>query len=305
MELTNLNTLQTAYLFIVIGVIGATIGSFLNVVIYRLPLSLIKGWEKECREFLAPTKDPSDQNPSESENKASEEPEDTFNIAFPASHCPKCKAPVKAWQNIPIISYLFLKGKCAACKVKISLRYPAVELVTALLSIWVVYSLGVTVEAGLVLVLTWSLLVLTLIDIDHHLLPDNITLPLMWLGLLANTQGYFTSLESAVFGAAAGYLSLWSVFWLFKLVTGKEGMGFGDFKLLAALGAWMGFQALPIIIILSSMVGAIIGIGGILIFGKDKNKPIPFGPYLAIAGWIAFFWGDHITNAYLSYATGQ
>lgn len=283
------------YYLVCASIIGATIGSFLNVVIYRLPLSLMKGWERECREFLA----------SEAgEDKPEAEPEQAFNIAFPASHCPKCKAPVKAWQNIPIISYLLLKGKCASCKVKISLRYPIVELVTALLSVWVVFSLGLTVQAGLVLVLTWSLLVLTMIDIDHHLLPDNMTLPLMWLGLLANTQGYFTDLNSAVLGAVAGYLSLWSVFWLFKLVTGKEGMGFGDFKLLAALGAWMGWQALPVIIILSSMVGAAIGIAGILILGKDKNKPIPFGPYLAIAGWIAFFWGDAITNSYLAYATG-
>ncbi|WP_438270928.1 prepilin peptidase [Saccharophagus degradans] len=289
---------QWLFILLATAIIGATIGSFLNVVIYRLPLSLMKGWELECKEFLA--------SKGEAETPAQNEQEsEPFNIAFPASHCPSCKAPVKAWQNIPIISYLLLKGKCAACNVKISLRYPIVEFVTSVLSVWVVYSLGLTVEAGLVLLLTWSLLVLTLIDVDHQLLPDNITLPLLWLGLLANSQGHFTDLQSAVIGAVAGYLVLWSVFWLFKLVTGKEGMGFGDFKLLAALGAWMGWQALPVIIILSSAVGAIIGIGGILIFGKDKNKPIPFGPYLAIAGWIAFFWGDAITGAYLSYATGQ
>lgn len=303
MDVTHFSNLQIIYIFTVVTIIGATIGSFLNVVIYRLPLSLMKGWERECKEFLAST-DEAKPTPTSAE-AAPEDTKETFNIAFPASHCPCCKAPVRAWQNIPIISYLLLKGKCAACKVKISLRYPIVEFVTSVLSVWVVYSLGLTVEAGLVLLLTWSLLVLTLIDVDHQLLPDNITLPLMWLGLLANTQGYFTDLQSAVLGAVMGYLALWSVFWLFKLVTGKEGMGFGDFKLLAALGAWMGWQALPVIIILSSAVGAIIGIGGILIFGKDKNKPIPFGPYLAIAGWIAFFWGDAITGAYLSYATGQ
>lgn len=301
--LSILDASQLYFILAAVLIIGATIGSFLNVVIYRLPLSLMKGWERECKEFLASTHE-TKPTPTSAE-AAPEDTKETFNIAFPASHCPCCKAPVRAWQNIPIISYLLLKGKCAACKVKISLRYPIVEFVTSVLSVWVVYSLGLTVEAGLVLLLTWSLLVLTLIDVDHQLLPDNITLPLMWLGLLANTQGYFTDLQSAVLGAVMGYLALWSVFWLFKLVTGKEGMGFGDFKLLAALGAWMGWQALPVIIILSSAVGAIIGIGGILIFGKDKNKPIPFGPYLAIAGWIAFFWGDAITGAYLSYATGQ
>ncbi len=232
--------------------------------------------------------------------KKDDEKKARFNIAYPASHCPKCKADIKPWHNIPVISYVFLlKGKCHSCHVKISPRYPIVELVTGILTAFVVHRYGVTTEAGLVLLFTWSLIVLTMIDADHQLLPDDITLPLLWLGLLANAFGMFTNLQGAVVGAVAGYLSLWSVYWLFKLLMKKEGMGYGDFKLLAAMGAWMGWQALPLIIVLSSFVGAVIGIAGILIYGKDKNKPIPFGPYLAIAGWIAFFWGDEITAQYL------
>ncbi len=232
--------------------------------------------------------------------KKSNEKKAKFNIAYPASHCPKCKAPIKPWHNIPVISYVFLlKGKCHSCKEKISVRYPIVEFVTGLLTAFVVHRYGISLEAGLVLIFTWSLIVMTMIDADHQLLPDDITLPLLWLGLLANAAGLFTDLQGAVIGAVAGYLSLWSVYWLFKLLMKKEGMGYGDFKLLAALGAWMGWQALPLIIVLSSFVGAVIGIAGILMYGKDKNKPIPFGPYLAIAGWIAFFWGDVITAHYL------
>ena len=270
-------------------ILGLLIGSFLNVVIYRLPQTLFADWRNECREFIA----------QENGEELAASKKEVFNIAVPRSHCPKCKAPVNAWQNIPIISYLILKGQCANCKVHISKRYPIIELITGLLTAFIVYTLGLTLEAGLVAIFTWSLLALTMIDVDHQLLPDNITLPLLWLGLLANAFGVFTDLHSALYGAIAGYLSLWSVYWLFKLVTGKEGMGFGDFKLLAALGAWMGWELLPTIIILSSLVGALIGIGGILIYGKDKNKPIPFGPYLAIAGWVAFFWGDQINQLYL------
>lgn len=269
-------------------IFGLLIGSFLNVVIYRLPQTLFASWRNECRAFIA-----------QEEGKVLEDDKkEVFNIAVPRSHCPSCKAPVNAWQNIPIMSYLLLKGKCSNCKTPISLRYPIVELVTGLLTLFIVYTMGFTVKAGLIAVFTWALLVLTLIDIDHQLLPDTITLPLLWLGLLCNSFGLITDINSAVLGAVFGYLSLWSVYWLFKLVTGKEGMGFGDFKLLAALGAWMGWQILPTVIILSSLVGAIIGIGGILILGRDKNIPIPFGPYLAIAGWIAFFWGNEINQSY-------
>ena len=269
--------------------LGLLIGSFLNVVIYRLPQTLFADWRNQCREFIA----------QEKGEEVEANKQEIFNIAVPRSHCPSCKAPVHAWQNIPLLSYALLRGKCANCKVHISLRYPIIELITGLLTAFIAYQYGLTLTALLVAVFTWSLLVLTMIDVDHQLLPDNITIPLVWLGLLANAFGLFTDLNTALFGAVFGYLSLWSVYWLFKLITGKEGMGFGDFKLLAALGAWMGWEMLPAIIILSSMVGAIIGIAGILIYGKDKNKPIPFGPYLAIAGWIAFFWGDKLNQTYL------
>lgn len=288
------------------------VGSFLNVVIYRLPVHLNRSWKHNCVEFLE----------SLSEQDGHEKPrctkcnkdfslsdtyldknEETFNIAFPASHCPKCKAKVKAWQNIPILSYILLRGKCHSCKTKISLRYPIIEFVTGLLSLFVFIKFGWSYQTAVALVFTWSLIALTMIDIDELILPDNITLPLMWLGLLANLFGLYTDIQSAVIGAMAGYLSLWSVYWAFKLLTGKEGMGFGDFKLLAALGAFMGWKALPLIIILSSLVGAVIGIAGILLKGNSHEKQIPFGPYLAIAGWIAFFYGDAITQYYLNAIT--
>lgn len=270
-------------------VISLLIGSFLNVVIYRLPLSMMAGWKQECEEFLA-SEDAKNINPSDGK----------FNIAFPASHCTQCKTPIKAWQNIPIVSYLLLRGKCHTCKVSISPRYPIVEFVTALLSGWAMFYFGMSLEGMFAVVLTWALITLTMIDYDHQLLPDSITLPLLWLGLIVNTQSLFVDIKSAVIGAAMGYLILWSVYWAFKLITKKEGMGFGDFKLLAALGAWMGWQQLPVIIILSAFTGAVIGIVGIVVFSKEKSKPIPFGPYLAIAGWIALFWGDNIQRAYLS-----
>ncbi len=272
--------------------IGLLVGSFLNVVIYRLPIYLLDDWGNQAREILI--------EKGELEEKKTEEKKETFNIAYPPSHCPACKTPIKPWHNIPVFSYVFLlRGRCKACDAKISIRYPILESITGLLSMFVVMRLGVTYDAGLVLIFTWSLIALTMIDVDHQLLPDNITFPLLWLGLLANSFGMFTDLSSAVYGAMAGYLSLWSVYWLFKLLAKKDGMGYGDFKLLAALGAWMGWENLPMIIILSSFVGAIIGVAGIIIMGKDKNKPIPFGPYLAIAGWIAFFWGEEIFQSYL------
>ncbi len=266
--------------------LGLCIGSFLNVVILRLPKMMAISWRRDCHEYL--------------ELKDSQEAQESFNLVFPASHCPKCDHKIKPWENIPVVSYLFLKGKCSSCGVVIPVRYPLVELVTGLLTAFVVWQLGASFTGLMALLFTWLLICLTVIDIDEQLLPDNITLPLMWIGLLLNTQGLFTDLNSAIWGAVAGYLSLWSVYWAFKLLTGKEGMGFGDFKLLAALGAWMGWQSLPLIIILSSVVGAVLGISMILIQGKDKSQPIPFGPYLAIAGWIAFFWGDIIAQTYLN-----
>ncbi|HEY7883861.1 MAG TPA: A24 family peptidase [Cellvibrionaceae bacterium] len=275
------------FIYICIGLLGLVVGSFLNVVILRLPKIMESSWHSQCCDLL---------------EIANNEPPTKLGLAFPASHCPKCQAPIKPWQNIPVISYLFLRGKCACCKAPISLRYPVIELATGILSVCVIILWGPTPVAFALLVLTWCLITLTVIDFDTQLLPDSITLPLIWAGLIVNSFGLVTDLPSALWGAVFGYLSLWSVFWLFKILTGKEGMGYGDFKLLAALGAWAGWQVLPLIIILSSLVGAIIGIGLILIKGRDKNIPIPFGPYLAIAGWIALMWGNELTATYLQFA---
>lgn len=271
-------------------VLGLLVGSFLNVVIYRLPVMMQNAWQKECDEYLV-------QQGKSPAKKSSPAP--VFNLAYPNSRCPKCNSAIQPWQNIPIISYLLLKGACANCKTKISVRYPIIEGVTALLGALVFWHFGASHQAMLGLLFVWALISLTMIDVDHYLLPDAITLPLMWLGILANIFSTYTSLESSVIGAMAGYLSLWSVYWVFKLVTGKEGMGFGDFKLLAALGAWMGWQYLPMIILLSSLVGALLGIGAILLLGRDKAKPLPFGPYLAVAGFIAFIWGEPLLSQYL------
>jgi leader peptidase (prepilin peptidase)/N-methyltransferase len=267
-------------------ILGLLVGSFLNVVILRTPKMMEQEFRQECCEFL------------EVKNA---EPKAALSLSHPGSTCPHCHTPIKPWHNIPVISYLLLKGRCAYCGASIGIRYPIIEFTTGLLSVMLVAVMGFTVPALVSLLLLWVLIALTMIDIDTQLLPDSLTLPLLWLGLIANSSGLYTDLSSAFWGAVAGYLSLWSVYWLFKLVTGKEGMGYGDFKLLAALGAWMGWQALPLIILLSSLVGAVIGLAGILILGRDKNIPIPFGPYLAIAGWIAFLWGDTITNLYFSF----
>jgi len=276
----------------VVCILGLLVGSFLNVVIYRLPKMLEREWKQYCGEVLELEK-------TEQEQKH-ESTKEEFNLVVPASTCPNCDHKIRAWENIPVISYLFLRGRCSNCKSSISIRYPIIEAVTAALSAVLAIKFGFGWQLAAALLLTWALISLTMIDIDTQLLPDNITLPLLWLGLILNSQGLFTSLTDALWGAVFGYLSLWSVYWIFKLLTQKEGMGYGDFKLLAALGAWMGWQALPVTILLSSVVGAVIGIAGILIMGRDKNIPIPFGPYLAIAGWIYFMWGETIVNTYLS-----
>ncbi|WP_024590621.1 MULTISPECIES: A24 family peptidase [unclassified Pseudoalteromonas] len=275
-----------------IGLISLCIGSFLNVVIYRLPLMMQREWQSECRLLL---EDELTGNKSKQANI-----NEPFNLVKPNSTCPKCKTAIKPWQNIPIISWLILKGKCASCSNPISARYPAVELITALLSLIVAYSFGATEQALLYIFVTWILVALTFIDIDHMLLPDQLTLPLVWLALIASVMGYTITPTDAIIGAACGYLSLWSVFWLFKLLTGKEGMGYGDFKLLAVFGALLGWQSLLTIILLSSVVGAIIGIALLSIQGKDKATPIPFGPYLAIAGWITMLWGNQIQGTYFN-----
>ena len=278
-----------------VGLVSLCIGSFLNVVIYRLPLMMQKEWQTECRLLLA------DELTSPKTEQITSQTTDTFNLVKPNSCCPKCEAAIKPWQNIPIISWLLLKGKCATCNNPISIRYPSVEAITAILSLVVAYTFGATEQALLYIVVTWALVALTFIDIDHMLLPDQLTLPLLWLALIASVVGYTIAPSDAIIGAACGYLSLWSVFWLFKLITGKEGMGYGDFKLLAVFGALLGWQSLLTIILLSSVVGAVIGIALLSIQGKDKATPIPFGPYLAIAGWITMLWGTQLQNSYFNF----
>ncbi|MGZ5622256.1 MAG: prepilin peptidase [Methylobacter sp.] len=272
------------------GVIGLLVGSFLNVVIYRLPIMMQRRWRKECLEYLQI-------DPETTQGTVAEEP---FNLVLPLSRCPGCNTPIKPYQNIPVISYLFLKGKCAECGCHISIRYPVIEALTALASIIVAWHFGYTPQAIFALFLTWSLIALIFIDIDHQLLPDSITLPLLWLGLCLSLFNIFTDAHASIIGAVAGYIALWAVFHLFKLVTGKEGMGYGDFKLLALFGAWLGWQYLPIIILLSSLVGAVVGVSMIIFVKHDHNIPIPFGPYLAAAGWIALLWGNELNQLYLA-----
>ncbi len=274
------------------GLLGLLVGSFLNVVIYRLPVMMQRGWRKDCIEYL------------ELDPKIYTLPrqDEVFNLVLPLSRCPSCQAAIKPYQNIPVISYVLLKGQCAACQAPIPLRYPLVEAFTGLASALVAWHFGYSALTAFALLLTWALIALSFIDIDHQLLPDSIILPLMWLGLLLSLSGLFTDAHASIIGAAAGYLVLWGVYHLFKLVTGKEGMGYGDFKLLALLGAWLGWQYLPMIILLSSLVGAVFGTLMIVLSRQDRNKPIPFGPYLAAAGWIALLWGKEINQLYLSTA---
>ncbi|HBC58541.1 MAG TPA: prepilin peptidase [Gammaproteobacteria bacterium] len=277
-------------LIAVAGLLGLVVGSFLNVVSYRLPLMMFREWRIQAREYLE--LDPNDE---------SKDDNDALNLAFPASHCPNCKEDIWARDNIPLFGWIFLRGKCRHCGARISVRYPIVECLTAIFSMVVVFYFGFNIEALAALVLTWSLIALSLIDIDHQILPDQITLSLLWLGLLLSLFSFeaFSTPTEAIVGAIAGYLSLWTIYMIFKIITGKEGMGFGDFKLFAALGAWLGWQSLPLIILLSSLVGAAFGISLIVFRGADRQLAIPFGPYLAAAGWIALIWGENIIQAYL------
>lgn len=268
-------------------VLGLLVGSFLNVVIYRLPIMMQRDWRTQAREFLELPAEPA---------------EPAFNLMLPRSRCPSCSHEIRPWENLPLVSWLALRGKCSSCGAAISARYPLVELICGLLSGYVAWHFGFSWEAGAMLLVTWGLLAMSMIDIDHQLLPDSIVLPLLWLGLIASSMGLFVPLPDAVWGAVAGYLSLWSVYWLFKLITGKEGMGYGDFKLLAMLGAWGGWQVLPLTILLSSVVGAVLGSIMLRMQNAETGTPIPFGPYLAIAGWIALLWGDQITSSYLHFA---
>ncbi len=267
--------------------LGLIVGSFLNVVILRLPKMMEQGWQRECCEVL--DQPVPDQEP--------------ISLSHPGSHCPGCGAAIKPWQNIPVISWLMLRGRCAQCGMGISVRYPAVELITGVLSGLVAWQFGFGIEALSALALIWMLVALTGIDIDTQLLPDSITLPLLWLGLAVNLFAVWTPLSSAVIGAMLGYGSLWSVYWLFKLVTGKEGMGYGDFKLLGALGAWFGWQAVPLMILLSSFVGAALGIAILLSKRQGRDTPMPFGPYLAGAGLLTLFFGDTLITEYLQLVT--
>jgi len=263
--------------------LGLMVGSFLNVVIHRLPKMLELGWQQQCAELRG-------------EEVATTE---KYNLVVPRSACPHCNHAISAWENIPVISYLFLRGKCKGCGATISPRYPIIEAVSGALCGYAAIHFGFGMALVGALLLIWSLLALTAIDFDTQLLPDDITLPLLWAGLLFNLFGVFTSLPNALLGAVFGYLALWSVYWLFKLITSKEGMGYGDFKLLAALGAWFGWQMLPLIIMLSSVVGAVVGITLIVALNQGRNIPIPFGPYLAGGGLIALFWGQLLTQQYL------
>ncbi|MDD4915947.1 MAG: A24 family peptidase [Methylococcales bacterium] len=264
--------------------LGLIAGSFLNVVIYRLPLMLHRTWRRECRLYL--------QLPDT-------ESGETFNLLLPASHCPACHSPIGVLQNIPVISYLLLGGKCRHCGAAISWRYPLVEMLTASCSALIAWHFGYSMALVFALLLTWSLIALSFIDIEQLLLPDEITQPMLWLGLLLSVFDVFTDSQNSIIGAMAGYIILFSVYQAFKSVTGKEGMGFGDFKLLAMLGAWLGWQYLPLIILLSSLTGAIVGIGTLIFAGEKARKPMPFGQYLALAGWLALLWGDALNDLYL------
>lgn len=269
------------------GIVGLLVGSFLNVVIYRLPKIMEREWHEQCAALQglpAP-----DQAP--------------FSLSVPRSACPSCGHRISAMENIPVVSYLWLRGKCAGCGTRISPRYPIVETVSGILSATAAGYFGFGISALAAIIFIWALIALTFIDFDTQLLPDNITLPLLWLGLFFNLQSTFVPLQSAVIGAIAGYLSLWTVYWLFKLATGKEGMGFGDFKLLAAIGAWLGWSMLPLVILLSSAVGAVVGIILIVLAKQGRSVPIPFGPYLAGGGLIALFWGQDILHSYLATLT--
>lgn len=287
MTLSQLVIIYPVLLPITTAILGLLVGSFLNVVIHRLPIMLDRRWREQCDALTAATTGVAP---------------DRYDLVVPRSRCPHCGHRITALENIPVASWLWLGGKCRACAKPISARYPLVEIATALLSAAVAWRFGFTPAMVGALLLTWSLIALSVIDYDHQLLPDDITLPLLWGGLVLNLFGLYTTISAAVVGAIAGYVSLWLVYQLFKLITGREGMGYGDFKLFAAFGAWLGWHALPLIILFSSFLGAIVGIGIIVFRGRDRSLPIPFGPFLCLAGWVALMWGDSITRAYLQLA---
>ncbi len=274
-----------AVYLVTLFVLGAVVGSFLNVVIYRLPIMMQREWRQDCLEFL--------EQPAETR-------QERFNLNTPRSRCGNCGHQITALENVPLISYLVLDGKCSSCKTHISMQYPLVELFTAIVSVVVGWKFGVSPQAAAALFMTWCLIAASGIDIGHKLLPDNITLPLLWLGILLSLFNVFVDLETSVTGAMAGYMSLWSVFILFKMITGKEGMGHGDFKLLATIGAWLGWKPLLVVILTSSLAGAVVGISMILLKVAERGTQIPFGPYLAAAGWITLLWGEELMGFYFS-----
>ena len=286
MELLQLLETSTPFLLFATGLLGLVVGSFLNVVIHRLPLMMEHELSLECHEYLGTA-------------VADTGVSGHYNLLTPASSCTACGHRIRFWENIPVISYLLLRGRCSACGNAISWRYPAVESVTAILSIVTALYIGYSTQLLAALVFTWAMIPLFLIDFDRQILPDAITLPLLWLGLLCSLNGLFIDSHASIAGAATGYLSLWLIYHLFRLATGKEGMGYGDFKLLGAIGAWVGWQSLPVVILFSSVVGAAIGIALILVKGRDHNQPMPFGPFLAAAGWITLLWGNDIIALYL------
>jgi leader peptidase (prepilin peptidase)/N-methyltransferase len=267
-------------------VLGLLVGSFLNVVALRLPVMMERAWRRECAELLGQSAPASE----------------SLSLTCPPSRCPHCGHAIRPWENVPVLSWLVLRARCRACAHPISARYPIIEAATGLLSWLVAWQLGWGWPLGGALVLTWALIALTVIDLEHQLLPDQITLPFLWLGLLLNAFGIYTDPVSAILGAAAGYLALWTVYQAFRQLTGKEGMGYGDFKLLALFGAWLGWQMLPQVILLSALVGSFVGIGLIIWRRRGRDVPIPFGPYLAAAGWVALLWGERINDAYLQFA---
>lgn len=290
MELISLLKGNTAFFLTIVGLFSLLVGSFLNAAIYRIPIMLQQGWREECEDFFG------GDNVDQDQDKGKK-----FNLFVPRSQCPHCGHMITAIENIPVISYLFLRGKCSSCKTGISAQYPLIEIFTAAVSVFIAWKFGVTWQALAALFFTWTLITLSLIDAKTMLLPDNMTIPLMWLGIAVNYHHIFVDLQSSVLGAMIGYLSLWSLFHVFRLITGKEGMGYGDFKILAAIGAWGGWQILPFTIFAASFVGAIVGIALIVIQNKKESQPIPFGPWLALAGFIGFIWRDEILQAMISY----
>jgi len=285
MSLFDLFKNNPALLISAVFLFSLCVGSFLNVVIHRLPIIMNRDWREQSIAYL------------ELEDQFNDEDKSVYNLSKPESHCPNCQHKIRWFENLPVISYLFLKGKCSNCKNKISIRYPTIELATALISVLIAKHFGWSPQLLPALILTWGMIAMVGIDFDHQLLPDSLTLPLLWLGLLVNTQSIFVDPVTAIIGAVCGYLSLWTIYWVFKLLTGKEGMGHGDFKMLAMVGAWLGWQVLPITMLLAAGVGLLVMIPQMLFLGRDRTKAFAFGPFIGIAGWIMLIWGEKILTA--------